>query len=97
MVDETDDVPTRMSRVGTSPLPSLLQSDHVHGEVELEQVPVEAAISGVIYQVIEEGKTVADAADQAVLQHLRAVAPTFSKSVHDVAMATPWVVGTQCI
>ena len=45
----------------------------------LDQVPLEAAISGVVYEEIEGAKTVADAANQALLHHLHHVPPSFSK------------------
>ena len=49
------------------------------GEVKLEQGQLEAAVSGVIYEEIEEAKTVADAANQALLHHFCHVPPSFSK------------------
>ena len=47
--------------------------------MELEQGPLEAAVSGVIFEEIEGAKTVADAADLALLHHLCHVPPSFSK------------------
>ena len=58
------------------------QSDHVDGSVGLEEGQLEAAVSGVIYEEIEESKTVAAAANQALLHHLRRVSSSFSKLVH---------------
>ena len=59
--------------------PSLCQGDHIHGGVVLEQMQLEAAISGVIYEEIERAKTVADAATQGLIHHLQHVPPSFSK------------------
>ena len=51
------------------------------GSVGLEEGQLEAAVSGVIYEEIEEAKTVAAAANQALLHHLRRVSSSFSKLV----------------
>ncbi|CAI8039021.1 Uncharacterized protein C05D11.1 [Geodia barretti] len=58
-------------------------SDHVDGSVGLEEGQLEAAVSGVIYEEIEESKTVAAAANQALLHHLRRVSSSFSKDLLD--------------
>ena len=49
------------------------QSGFVTGSTPFEHVQLEAAISGVIYEVIEREKTVEEAAHQAVLSYLQDV------------------------
>ncbi len=55
------------------------QDGFVTGKTPFEHIHLESAISGVMYEVIQAEKTVADSAHQAMLRYLQEVLDTHSK------------------
>ena len=55
------------------------QNGFVTGSTQFESVQLESAISGVIFELIEREKTVADSAYQAILHYLQEVDNTYSR------------------
>jgi hypothetical protein len=58
-----------------------VQQDYLSGEVPFTEVELESARSSLIFEIIEEEKTVWDAAQQSVLAYLRGVEHSYNKSV----------------
>lgn len=65
------------------PLP-LLQEGYASGTCAVDSAQLDAAKSGVIYQVIAREKTVSAAATQAMLSHFRQVPLDQNRSPHNV-------------
>ena len=49
------------------------------GSTPFDQVQLESAISGVIYEVIEQEKTVSDAANDALVRYLKEVDNSYNR------------------
>ena len=58
---------------------SLTQTGYISGTTPFDQVQLESAISGVIYEVIEREKTVSDAAGDALLRYLKEVDDSYNR------------------
>jgi len=54
---------------------------HLNGDEEFDETEFEAAKSSLIFEVIEEEKTVSDAADQSILYYFRGLPYTHSKEL----------------
>jgi len=60
-------------------LSPLVQADYLSGKSVFEQSSLEAAISGVIFEIIEPEQTVSGAADNAIINHFRQLGPAYSR------------------
>ena len=56
-----------------------MQAGFVSGATAFTAEQLEAAISGTVYNIVKREKTIADAADQAILNHLCGTAQTHHK------------------
>ena len=55
------------------------QDEFVGGTKPFEQVQLESAISGVVYEIIQSEKTVADAEQEAILNYLKQRDQSYSR------------------
>merc|ERR1711990_1075286 len=58
-----------------------ITESHLNGEEEIDETEFEAAKSSLIFEVIEEEKTVADAADQSIRYYFQGLPYTHSKEL----------------
>jgi len=54
---------------------------HMNGDEEFDEIEFEAAKSSLIFEIIEEAKTVSDAADQSILYYFRGLPHSHSKEL----------------
>lgn len=58
-----------------------ITKEHLEGEEEFDETEFEAAKSSLVFEIIEEEKTVSDAADQSILYYFRGLPATHSKEL----------------